>query len=279
MERLLRSQIIVSLCAIAFAAETYLATGLPTDPWGLILVFSSTLLLYSIAQLRFDISRAIMGNIRLSLTGDRMNVFLAAISLIITLPLLTQINPLGQLVYLIISLSAILYVMPFRFKGRNVSGLREIPVFKNILLSAVWAFATVILPFSFTGELQYDDQILFMALRRFLFVYSLTVIFDIRDQEHDRRSGFRTLPMSVGVNNTKALAIGALIMFLVLTVTDPAISTSAVMHYQEALIFSALITMALIMLADARRKNAYYIVIVDGSMIMQFLVVIAFSLI
>ena len=150
MERILRSQLIVSLCALAFAAETYLVTGLHASHLGLALVFSSTLLLYNIAQLRFDISRAIMGNIRLSLTGDRMNVILATVSLMITLPLLTQINPLGQLVYLIISLSAILYVMPFRFRGRNVRGLREIPVFKNILLSAVWAFATVLLPFAFT---------------------------------------------------------------------------------------------------------------------------------
>lgn len=278
MERILRSQLIVSLCALAFAAETYLVTGLHASHLGLTLVFSSTLLLYNIAQLRFDISRAIMGNIRLSLTGDRMNVILAAASLIITLPLLTQINPLGQLVYLIISLSAILYVMPFRFRGRNVRGLREIPVFKNILLSAVWAFATVLLPFAFTGSLQYDEQIIFMALRRFLFVYSLTVIFDIRDQEHDRRAGFRTLPMSVGVKNTKALAIGTLVIFLVLALADPAIRASAVTHYREALIFSALITMALIMLADTRRRNAYYIVIVDGSMIMQFLIVAAFSL-
>lgn len=278
MERILRSQLIVSLCALAFAAETYLVTGLHASHLGLTLVFSSTLLLYNIAQLRFDISRAIMGNIRLSLTGDRMNVILAAASLIITLPLLTQINPLGQLVYLIISLSAILYVMPFRFRGRNVRGLREIPVFKNILLSAVWAFATVLLPFAFTGSLQYDEQIIFMALRRFLFVYSLTVIFDIRDQEHDRRAGFRTLPMSVGVKNTKALAIGTLVIFLALALADPAIRSSAVTHYREALIFSALITMALIMLADTRRRNAYYIVIVDGSMIMQFLIVAAFSL-
>ena len=82
----------------------------------------------------------------------------------------------------------------------------------------------------------------------------------------------------MGVKNTKALAIAALVIFLALALADPAIDTSAVKHYREALIFSALTTMALIMLADARRKNAYYIVIVDGSMIMQFLIVASFSL-
>jgi 4-hydroxybenzoate polyprenyltransferase len=278
MERILRSQLIVSLCALAFAAETYLVTGLPVNPTGLALIFTSTLLLYSIAQLRLDLSRAILGKIRLSLTGRRMNMVLAGMSLLVTLPLLTQTDPSGQLVYLLISLSAILYVMPFNIRGRNLRGLREIPVFKNILLSAVWSFATVMLPFAFTGELLFNEQILFMAMRRFLFVYSLTVIFDIRDQEHDRRSGFWTLPMGVGVKNTKMLAFGALVLFLIFTITDPTTVSSAAPHYREALIFSALVTMALIMLADIRRKNSYYIVIVDGAMIMQFLIVVTFSL-
>jgi len=279
MNLLLRSQLIVSLCALALAMETIMVLGLSSEPWHLLLILSATMLIYNLAQVRFNISRCINKKLRLSLIGHRLNVILAIVSFIITVPLITMINVDGLTVFTITSIFAILYVMPFTYKNERIKGLREIPVLKNILLSVVWALATVMIPLSINSFDLYEPAVIWMAFRRFLFVYALTVIFDIRDKKHDQAHGIWTLPMGVGIKYTKLLAITTLAVFILSCYLDPYISTHPLINYRESLVFSSLATMALITLADVKRKNTYYIVIVDGAMILQFFIVVGFSLI
>ena len=146
MNRILKSQLIVSLCALALGAETYLVTGIPASPIELALIFFSTLLIYNIAQLRLNISKKPFNKIRLSLFGDRMNVIISILAVLITVPLVSLVNIKGQSVFLLTSLAAMAYVMPFSYKGSVINGLRGIPVIKNILLSIVWALGTISIP-------------------------------------------------------------------------------------------------------------------------------------
>ena len=279
MNKLLKSQIIVSVCALALGTETLLVLGLTPAINELGLIFFSTMLIYNLAQLRFNLSRPILSKVNLSLTGNRMNVYISIISILFTFSLLITINHSAQFVYLLTSIAALTYVMPFSYSNKRLKGLREIPILKNILLSGVWALATVLIPLAYHQAFNITDEVLWMMARRFLFIYSLTVIFDIRDKKHDRNLGVWTLPMGVGIKNTRLLAILALIIFITICLFDPGMSNMSLLHYRESLILSALITIAILAFADIKKKNSYYIVFVDGSMILQFLMVIGISLI
>jgi 4-hydroxybenzoate polyprenyltransferase len=277
MNRLLKSQLIVALCALALGTETYMVTGLKPAANELGLIFFATLLIYNIAQLRFNLSKRVMGKMKISLTGNRLNILLSIISLLFSLSLLITVNHGAQLVFILTSAAAITYVMPFSYKGDRLKGMREIPVLKNILLSAVWALGTVAVPLAFHNSFEITDDVWWMMARRFLFVYSLTVIFDIRDKKYDRELGILTLPMVVGIKNTKLLAVLALVAFIIITLFDSGLDNIPLMHYRESLILSAVITIMLVAIADLNKKNSYYIVVVDGSMIIQFLIVAAIS--
>ncbi len=278
MERLLKSQLIVSTCALALGAETFMVAGLQHRAHDLALLFFSTLLLYNLAQLRIDLSKKVMGKLKVSLTGRRMNIVLATAAFMISLPLLVGMNHETLAVFILTSFAALLYVMPFSYRGKRIKGLREVPVIKNILLSAVWALATVSLPLAGKGELQINSDITWMLARRFLFVYSLTVIFDIRDKRHDLLSGMWTLPMGIGIRVTKILALATLLLFTFISWVDPLLNDVPLHLYREALIASGIITMFLVAVANGRKKNAYYIVVVDGAMILQFLIITGFAM-
>jgi len=116
----------------------------------------------------------------------------------------------------VFGLISLLYVIPvFKYRGRWWR-LRDVPGMKIWLITLVWAGITV-LPVPFTGN---GMQLLLHLLLRALFVFAITMPFDIRDLEHDRASGVLTLASFLGVDRClwwsrlllalfAALAVGA----------------------------------------------------------------------
>jgi len=107
-------------------------------------------------------------------------------------------------------LTAIYVIPPFISKKIN---LRNLPVVKIFIIAISWAGITVLFPL-----IQYDlfnDEILWLFLRRFLFVVVLTLPFDIRDVLYDSKS-LMTLPIWLGVKKAKILGLVFLMLFLVI---------------------------------------------------------------
>lgn len=117
------------------------------------------------------------------------------------------------------SLSDLLFVTPFFLMtlfyvvpiGGRLRGLRNLPGFKLFLISAVWAGVTVLFPV-WANELIFDSKVWVVFAQRFLLVFAITIPFDIRDLQLDN-SDLATLPQSIGVDKSKALALSALAVF------------------------------------------------------------------
>ena len=103
-------------------------------------------------------------------------------------------------------------LLPFREKKR----LRDYGWAKIIVLAGVWTVSTSILPMLYHGKdiLDYPIEILV----RLVFIFTLCVVFDLRDVQSDRRNNIDTLPQKMGILNSYRLIDLALLVFVFLSV-------------------------------------------------------------
>jgi len=119
-------------------------------------------------------------------------------------------------------LSTILVLLPFVLATffyaipgpSKLKGLRYVPGLKLFLISLTWAGVTLYLPL-FIVELHETEVIWIAFVQRFLFVMAVAIPFDIRDTYFDF-PGLKTLPQLIGIKNSKAVAIFAMVIFVFL---------------------------------------------------------------
>ena len=105
-----------------------------------------------------------------------------------------------------------LYALPVLPKNKN---FRSFSGLKILIVAAVWAGATVILPaISVLDDISWNVKV--EALQRFLFVLILLVPFEIRDLKYDSAT-LKTLPQRVGVKGAKMIGYSWTILFYAAT--------------------------------------------------------------
>ena len=101
---------------------------------------------------------------------------------------------------------SVIYGLPIYKSGSHLFRLRDLPGLKIFLIAFVWAYVTEGLPALINGEPLY-----FLALfERFLFIFAITIPFDIRDVNYDA-SYLATIPQYFGINTAKWMALFALL--------------------------------------------------------------------
>lgn len=100
----------------------------------------------------------------------------------------------------VMGIFTLLYVLPFFGKGRNLRTLAGVKIY---VIAFVWSGVTVLLPLIGKAELLQWD-VLLEFLQRFLFVFALTLPFEIRDLQFDMAS-LKTVTQIFGVERTKII--------------------------------------------------------------------------
>ena len=101
---------------------------------------------------------------------------------------------------------SVIYGLPIYKNGSHLFRLRDVPGLKIFLIAFVWAYVTEGLPALINGEPLY-----FLALfERFLFIFAITIPFDIRDVNYDA-SHLATIPQYFGINTAKWMALFAIL--------------------------------------------------------------------
>ena len=158
----------------------------------------------------------------------------------------------------------LLYLLPaVRFGGKWV-GVRRLPFIKSILVAVVWMAITAWVPLQLAGDVSTTIIVLVLA-ERFLFIWGITIPFDIRDMAFDRQLNLKTLPNTLGIKTAKAVAI--VVLFLQL-MTCTAICWLTGFY---PLLISGLITGAIavffVLLTNEKRKELWYTFGFDGLMV------------
>ena len=189
-------------------------------------------------------------------------LFAIALILIIHIPFL-NISTMIFLLHLgIISVS---YNIPFSYSNRSLFTLRSLPFLKIFLIAYVWASISAFLPKFQSGDPIIDsDSIAFFA-SYFFYILAITLPFDIRDYYADQKISLSTIPHLLGKVKTKILSMVCL-----------SISSIIIWHKLEITFFIMflLITSGLILYASPKRKPHYYLLFMDGSIILYYLTIL-----
>jgi 4-hydroxybenzoate polyprenyltransferase len=179
-----------------------------------------------------------------------------------------------------VTLISIGYTIPFiPWKGRLLR-LRDIPGIKVFLISAVLGLTTVLLPvlsMSRPDGSLFSPAVFILFLRRVFFVFAITIPFDIRDIEYDRRNNTKTLPVLLGESRSKQLAILALAAFALLAVYQYLEMKNTKLEYMLALLLSAVISGWTILKSRRNQQDLFYSLYLEGMMFLQCFLVIGAS--
>jgi 4-hydroxybenzoate polyprenyltransferase len=270
---LIFSNIYVAIPVSFLVFQSTQINNVPFDFVLLLFVYSSTLLVYNYHRtqglnniLKSDLSLRILwaiDNIRLLKT-------LVVLSFIVSL--VSAIFIAGKMLYLMpVGLLTLGYVVPFIKVGKRFFRLRDIPGIKATLIAISVSYVTCVIPL--IGQLE-PGQIGLQFIERVFFILAITIPFDIRDMKFDGHSNLKTLPIILGVKKSK---IGA----VVLVWFSIGLSCLIDVHYSNELVIlyakiaSAFITSAIILKSNENSSEYYYSFLVEGTMIIQTLLIVA----
>lgn len=181
------------------------------------------------------------------------------------------------LLYIIpIILFSLAYTIPFIPRDGDYIPIREIPGVKIFLISIILSITTVLLPVYLYGGIRSVSYFTLATvfLRRFLFIFAITIPFDIRDMVIDKRKGTLTIPVLLGEKRSKTIAILALILFTLLSLVHYYFMKIANLNLLGALVLSATFSALLVSLSDSKKSDYFYALWVEGLMLVQCLLVL-----
>ncbi|MCR6637691.1 MAG: UbiA family prenyltransferase [Sporocytophaga sp.] len=159
------------------------------------------------------------------------------------------------------------------FYSAPLLNFKKIPFLKIFLISYVWSVSTVILPSINKGFGVLDKEVVEIFVQRIIFILALAIPFDIRDIEVDKRNNIDTLPTLMGFERSKLLSVILLILFIGL----------GCFFYGLDYTFCArlaigVLAIFLIIKIKRSRTDLYYMVGIDGIMILSYVFLFVFKM-
>ena len=278
LKLLIHSNIYISLAAVALtlATQIQLDMELQWHPY-LFLIFFATLFEYNLHRLITILTNRdalksekhswVSGNLNLfyllmlfSVLGFLIAVFNAKLRVLLTLA------PIAGL--------TLFYSTPISKGVKGLFRLRQIPFLKIFLIAFVWSSVTILLPVMYS-DIHYNAwHIILMITERFLFIFAITIPFDIRDMEVDRLSGLQTIPLQIGVE--KSLFVGgiSLVVFWVVSTIHYMVMGQVFLVFAYSLTFA--VTMVCLLNRKIQKYPLYHYAVLDGTMLLFGLLVIGF---
>lgn len=280
LDCLLFSNIFIALCAVAQGLVTYQLLGTKPEMHVLGLLFCSTLALYNFSILRSKPAKpenSPFRRVQWIFSHYRLMITLTMIAIFSILPLFFFLHTSTKILLVSLALVSVAYSLPIFTIHDKHFGLRNIPGVKLFLIAAVWAFSCVLIPIlelesSIEASVSMNDSILLIA-KRFLFIAAITVPFDIRDLFQDKTLELKTIPVVLGEKNALLICQGLLAIYLILLF----LFTKSIDSNFLGLMLTIILTGWLIFKSKWQKNEYYYFLYLDGTMIVQFLMLLLCS--
>ncbi len=249
----------------------------------LVFVFFSTLLVYNLnliegmKGLKSSGFRSVRHN--WIVKHEKFIWAFAVLSLIVSVAELTALKKDTLIFLLVPGFFALGYAVPIKLPGMKTLRLRELPFVKIVLVTWVWATFTVGLPLveqsGLAELLQPKNFLLFFS--RAVFIFAITIPFDIRDMAYDRDKHIATIPSRFGIERSKYFSLVLLLVFVASSFVRYS-SGFCSMNEFFALVISALLSAGLIMMINRQLKELFYSLGIESTMIIQWTVVLLSTL-
>lgn len=270
---ILYGNIFIALCAFTQTFQTYCFLEQGKSALNILPFFvaAATFFLYNIHKpITFFLKKQFVENQRFLKTkafSTPLSI-LTALSGIFCFYAFFQVQRATQLSLIVAAILSLAYVLPVFGQLR----LRDLPYVKIFTIAFVWAFVTVILPVCELGKTINIGECL-MFLERALFIFALTIPFDIRDMDWDAQTNVKTIPLSIGIIKAQYLAILCLIICIVL---DFILNRLTIYNFRTIVILNiSYLISGIVIYATKKNKSDYYFYgLIDGMMLMQSLFII-----
>lgn len=281
LDFLLFSNLFIACCAVAQGLVTYYLLNFPPDTYVLAFVFFSTLLVYNLSMLLAkpkEPQKSPFKRVRWIFSHHRLIISITLIAILCIIPLgLLYLSFQAKLLMIFVGLIAIAYNVPFLSLNQKKIGLRNLPGIKLFLIAFVWAVSCVLLPII---ELEHNygipialSEIILLVAKRFLFICAITIPFDIRDLFQDKLYELKTIPVMLGEKKAWIFCQALLVAYLVLLV----LFTKTIDFNVIGLALTIVLTGWLIFKSNIKKNEYFYFLFLDGTMILQFLILWGFS--
>jgi 4-hydroxybenzoate polyprenyltransferase len=274
--------------SIAFSAValTYLSQSgktISNDDLHLqVFVFFSTLLVYNLnliegmKGLKASAFRSVRHN--WIVKHEKTIWAFAILALIISVAELFVLKKETLVFLLLPGVFALGYAIPIKVPGMKTIRLRELPFVKIFLVAWVWGTFTVGLPIVQQSGMQellkVENFLLFFS--RSVFIFAITIPFDIRDLTYDTDKNVATIPSVMGIEKSKYFSVALLILFSAICFLRFQLSYCSFTEL-AALALSAATTVILVLMITKDRKELFYSGLMDGTMLFQWLLVMLLS--
>lgn len=235
-------------------------------------VFGATLVQYNLHYV-FK-KHAVRNSERLawSLKNKKLHQIFIVIGVCLILVSLFSFRLHHFIILLVLGAIAVLYsfpLLPFTNKKR----IKDFGLLKIIILALLWTLVTVWFP---ADEANYGLSFQLIFIRRFIFIFVLCLLFDIRDIEIDRHENISTLAVMLGKKRSYILCYILLLIFAALSVVQFVHHANAV--ELAAMLISAAATIITIELSKKNNSDFIYLACIDGMMFLQAILVIIGSI-
>lgn len=205
LRTLVHGNVVIALAATGVALTTVAIAGLPLEPLPMGFVFVATLFAYTLNRLgdRTEDAANLPGRTAFMDAYGRYLVAFAAAGYLCGIVAIAWWRPYLLAGALVPAIAAWLYS-----SGR----VKRVLLGKNLFVGCMWAGIPLGLGV-FYGRVA-DPTILVVAGVIVVLLSSAAAIFDIKDIAGDRATGNRTLPVVVGVERTRHLAMGTVLAVL-----------------------------------------------------------------
>jgi 4-hydroxybenzoate polyprenyltransferase len=267
MRLLIYSNLYIALAATLLAQSSYWLIGVEAR-WDTlsVLVFSATLLVYNLDRLvSASEEDQVQGTERHRWIHRRSKMLWglagagalgSVVSLVLVKPVLWKaLIPLG-----VVSLA---YSLPILVGGEGRKRLKELPGLKIFVIAMVWTAVTVLLPALNAGADILSPDVLLLSGERFLYIFAITLPFDVRDIRRDEASGITTLPMLLGVKRTRDLSLALMGVFAGICAVHYGLSPG---DFGVSMAVFAALTACLLGFSRPQRGELYYVGLLDGTM-------------
>lgn len=162
-----------------------------------------------------------------------------------------------------------IYVLPV-FKGKR---LRDLPFVKLVVICLEVTYLCVLLPLK-TAEIELNGLYL---LERFLFLFAVTLPFDIRDQRIDNRNGDKTLVLLIGSRASLNLSTASLFLVMLLNLHFLQLFSDMALYFYIQFVAVGVAVLFNILHIRYRYSEWQYAVFYEGSLLLPGLLLVLLS--
>ncbi len=266
---ILFGSIFIAACAVALCVATNLQMQLPLNNLSFYcFVFGATLVQYNLHYMTKTLAIKDSARLAWSLKNRNLHAVLLSIGTGLIIFSLFSFHLRHYIILSVMALIASVYSFPVLPLGKR-KRIKDYGLIKIITLALLWTLVTVWFPIV---NSPFDRNLfLFTFFNRFLFMFVLCLLFDVRDMEVDREQNIHTIPVMAGKNNSYYIAYFTLILLIILSLAQFYVFGGG--DVLAAMSLSAIVTFVTVLATKKNNSDYMYLAGIDGMMLLQPLLI------